>query len=198
MITVPLAMQSGRIVLAHFSNSTELASYSLAFQFYIPCFSLISTAALTLWPIFTRSGTASLPLWTKALLILGVAGLSIAIGFTLVIGPIALLITGSKLTVAPSLAVAFGCLLLVMALHQPSAMLLTSPKHLSFQAVCASIMFALNVVLSILFAVQFGAAGVVWASVISVGAAQLVPCILRAKIFVTSDKESEKVLIDAT
>lgn len=196
-ITVPLAMQSGRIVLSHFSNFVELAEYSVAFQFYIPCFSVISTAAVTLWPIFSRSGARSNSLWIKSLLVLAAAGLVISLGFALLIGFIASTITDRKLTVPLDLAIAFAILLFVMALHQPSAVLLTSPRLLSFQAMCSTAMFAMNLALSVLFASPFGATGIVWATVLSVTLTQLVPCFLRARAFVAVDRNFEKVAVGA-
>ncbi|QDG68082.1 hypothetical protein NIBR502772_19410 [Pseudarthrobacter sp. NIBRBAC000502772] len=182
-ITVPLAMQSDRLVLSHFSASWELSEYSIAAQMYVPCFSIISMAAVALWPIFSRSGSASLPLWSKALTSLGLGGVFLAALFVLLVGPAAHLITEEKLTVQLDLAVAFGALLVVMACHQASAVLLTSPRHLMFQAVCATIMLLVNVGLSIFLSSVLGASGVVWASVIAVSATQLIPCIIKAQQF---------------
>ncbi len=194
-ITVPLAMQSDRLVLSHFSKALELSEYSVAAQMYVPCFSIISMAAVALWPIFSRSGAASSELWAKAFSTLAASGAILAIIFVALVGPVSVLITESKLSVRLDLAVAFGTLLVVMACHQTSAVLLTSPEHLRFQAICSTIMLIANLALSVLLAPLLGASGVVWASVISVSAAQLFPCILKARNFMSTSLEREPVRV---
>lgn len=190
-ITVPLAMQSDRLVLSHFSEARELSEYSIAAQMYVPCFSIISMAAVALWPIFSRSGSASLSLWSKAITALSAGGAFLAICFVLLVGPIAHIITDGQLTVGLDLAIAFGSLLLVMACHQASAVLLTSPMHLTFQAVCSTVMLVLNLALSIYLAPILGASGVVWASAIGVFLTQLIPCIVKARHFMRTDDKRE-------
>lgn len=185
-ITVPIALQSDRLVLSHFSHTGELSEYSIGAQMYAPCFSIISMAAVALWPIFSRAGAASLPLWSKAFFSLAGGGAVLAVFFILLVGPVTGLITEGKLAVHKDLAVAFGALLVVMACHQASAVLLTSPSHLAFQAACSSAMLALNLSLSIVLAPFLGASGVVWASVIAVFVTQLLPCIYKAQRFMRS------------
>jgi O-antigen/teichoic acid export membrane protein len=192
-ITVPLAMQSDRLVLSHFSEARELSEYSIAAQMYVPCFSIISMAAVALWPIFSRSGSASITLWSKAIAALGAGGGFLAVSFVFLVGPVAHIITEGKLTVGLDLAAAFGSLLVVMACHQASAVLLTSPMHLAFQALCSTAMLVLNLALSIYLAPIFGASGVVWASVFGVFVTQLIPCIVKAKRFMRTSSELVKV-----
>lgn len=194
-ITVPLAMQSDRLVLSHFSEARELSEYSIAAQMYVPCFSIISMAAVALWPIFSRSGSASLSLWSRAITSLGIGGGLLAAFFVVLVGPVANLITEGKLTVELDLALAFGSLLIVMAIHQASAVLLTSPVHLVFQAVCSTVMLGLNLALSIYLAPTLGASGVVWASVIGVLVAQLIPCIVKARLFMRTADNRELEMV---
>lgn len=192
-VTVPLAMQSDRLVLAHFSEAFELSEYSVAAQMYVPCFSIISMAAVALWPIFSRSGSSSFALWSKALVSLTAGGALLAVLFVAMVGPVASLITEEKLTVGADLACAFGALLVVMAAHQASAVLLTSPNQLTFQAACSTAMLTLNIAVSVALAPLLGASGVVWASVLSVSIAQLIPCFLKARRFMTTSPEPVKV-----
>lgn len=194
-VTVPLAMQSDRLILSHFSNSQELSEYSIAAQMYVPCFSIISMAAVALWPIFSRSGSASLAIWSKAFTALGAGGALLAVSFVILVGPVAHIITERKLTVEMDLAIAFGSLLLVMACHQASAVLLTSPSHLAFQAGCATVMLVLNLGISIYLSQILGASGVVWASVIAVFVGQLIPCIVKARRFMQISVTREPVSV---
>jgi O-antigen/teichoic acid export membrane protein len=188
-ITVPLAMQSDRLVLSHFAPAVELSEYSVAAQMYVPCFSVVSMAAVSLWPIFTRTGSASFALWSKALKILAVGGLFLGAAFVVLVGPASRLITEDKLRVGIDLASAFATLLVVMACHQASAVLLTSPRHLAFQAVCSTTMLLVNLALSVYLAPVLGASGTVWASVTAVFVAQLVPCWVKARGFMKSTSE---------
>lgn len=185
-ITVPLALQSDRLVLSHFSVPSELSEYSIAAQMYTPCFSIISMAAVALWPIFSRAGAAAYSMWSKALSSLTAAGAILATGFVLFVGPVAEIITEGQIEVHLDLAVAFGVLLTVMAAHQTSAVLLTSPSHLAFQAGCSTAMLVMNVGLSVTLAPILGSSGVVWASAFSVFVTQLVPCIYKARSYMRS------------
>ncbi|PZF13060.1 lipopolysaccharide biosynthesis protein [Curtobacterium sp. MCLR17_034] len=189
-IAVPIALQSDRLVLAWVSNGHELASYSVGAQFYTPTFSLISTAAVALWPIFARETTNALRQWRRALLVL--VGIGAVAGglYVLLIRPVASLVTKSEVPVELPLAVAFGALVLIMAAHQPSAMMLTTPAGLRFQAICVVLMLLLNLPLSVYLASVMGAPGPIWASVISAALVQLLPIGLRAADYARKRAES--------
>lgn len=179
-IAVPIALQSDRLVLSWVSNGHALASYSVGAQFYTPTFSLISTAAVALWPIFSRETTNALRQWRRALLVLVGIGTLAGGLYVLLIRPVASLVTKSEVPVDLPLAVAFGVLIVVMAAHQPSAMMLTTPPGLRFQAVCVVLMLLVNLPLSVYLASFMGAPGPIWASVISAALVQLLPIGVRA------------------
>lgn len=179
-IAAPIALQSDRIVLSLVSDGQQLATYSVAAQFYTPTFSLISTAAIALWPIFARETTNAHKQWRRALSVLFGVGALAALLYFFLIQPIAMLLTKDEATVDPHLAIAFAALIVVMATHQPSAMLLTSPPGLRFQAICAVLMLVVNLPLSLGLAKVMGAPGPVWASVIATIIVQLVPSLLKA------------------
>jgi O-antigen/teichoic acid export membrane protein len=180
MITVPIALQSDRIILAHVGTGQDVASYSVAAQFYTPTFSLISTAAVALWPIFAQETSQALRQWKRAVAALAVVGGIAALCYGVLIQPVADLLTSAKAPVDLSLAVAFAVLILVMALHQPSAMFLTTADGLRFQAICSALMVVVNIPLSLYLAHQMGSAGPVWGSIISTAAFQLIPAAIRA------------------
>lgn len=124
--------------------------------------------------------------WRKALMIMGAGGGILALLFVALAAPLSNFVTGGKLAISLPMSLALGCLIAVMALHQPSAVLLTSPSLLKFQAVCASLMLVLNLGLSVYLTPLVGPPGVVWASVMTVFAAQLVPCAIKAKAQVSA------------
>ncbi|WP_354500202.1 hypothetical protein [Mycetocola sp. 2940] len=181
LVTVPLALQSGRLILAHVGTADQLATYSLAAQFYAPTVSLITTAGITLWPSFARLGTQGRPLWSKSLVIMSAVGLAAALLFFLLVRPIAWLVSGQQIEVTWNVAAGFAALILVTALHQPSAYLLTTPRLLKFQAGSSVAMVLVCIPLAVYLSAQIGAAGPVWAMAIAVGACQVVPCLLRSR-----------------
>lgn len=179
-IAAPIALQSDRIVLSLVSDGQQLATYSVAAQFYTPTFSLISTAAIALWPIFARETTNAHRQWRRAFWVLVGVGAAAAVLYFVLIQPIAMLLTKNEAAVDLHLALAFAALILVMAAHQPSAMLLTTASGLRFQAVCAVLMLIINLPLSLVFGSLMGAPGPVWASVAATVVVQLVPSLLKA------------------
>lgn len=182
-IGIPLATQSDRMVLAHLSAPASLASYSLGAQMYAPCFSVISSGSIALWPFFHREGVRLRQSWSQALKVLGFLGVIVGLGYLFLSGPASQIISRDRIDVPISLALPFAVLIVTMALHQASAMLLTSPRELKYQAACVLVMFMINVPLSILLAIAMGAAGPVWASCIAITFAQLLPGLLRAGRF---------------
>jgi len=179
-VAVPLAMQSGRLVLSHVGTPVDLAEYSVGFQFYAPSLSLAVTAAVTLWPVFARNRAQSGSLWRRVLGLMTAAGLMLGLGFALLINPVASVVTNGAVSVSPPTAIAFGVLLFVMSAHQPSAVLLTTPRLLAFQAACCVVMLAIAVGLAFVLGPIFGASGIVVGAIIGVALGQLVPGIWRS------------------
>lgn len=182
-ITIPIGMQSDRLVLTQMTGGLTLAHYSLAAQFYAPTFSLLSAAAVSLWPAFARQTNyaAKLTLWKRALAVMGTAGVAAGGLYYLLVRPVGLWLSHGTVHIGVSLALAFACLVLVMSIHQPSAMMLTEPKLLAFQAYCCAAMLPVNIGLSILLVGRVGAAGAVWGSAIAVLLVQAIPAMVRAR-----------------
>lgn len=180
-ICMPIAMQSDRLVLAHVSTPAELASHALAMQFYTPVFSVVSVAAVALWPMYRAHPEQAARLWRNSLIILGGSGIVVGALFAVCAGPMGRFISGDRVTVGPLLALAFALLILVGAVHQPSGMLLTTPQGLRVQAAATTAMLVVNLALSIILARRLGAAGPVLASAISMAVCQVGPCLFWAR-----------------
>jgi O-antigen/teichoic acid export membrane protein len=133
-----LAYQSGRVVLSAFSTSESLAEYAIAFQLYLPLYSVIYTASTTLWPRFSVS--LDRELWRKANFILALLGAAAGAGY-LIFGPLIVgVISSGEVKLSGSLAAAMAALLFVQAANATQNMLLTSPSGLWVQAVLAVIL----------------------------------------------------------
>lgn len=188
LIGAPLALQTHRLILAHYGTASELAEYSVGAQFYAPALSIVTTGALALWPHFasTRSGREAG--WKLSLLLMGALGLIGATALTVLLAPVSQVVTGGEATVGAPLAVGFGLLLMTMSLHQPSAMLLTNASGLWFQAACIVAFACVTVPVSILAVAIFGASGPVFATAATVTVTTLLPCIFRARRVLRAEK----------
>lgn len=181
-LMLALSFQTGRIVLSHFSTGSEVVNYSLGLLLYAPTFALFSVSAQHLWSHYARERanrrmTARL-LWNN----IGVYGLLSACGmlglFLLGNWIIATFVHGGS--DLRFLFLAFGGLLLVQAVHLPSAMLLTSPRDLKWQAAVLIICALLTISLSVVFAPVFGAVGIVFAGILPVLTIQFPLTVRRA------------------
>lgn len=180
-VGLPVGLQTGRVLLAHLSTPSELSDYALMAQLYAVGWSVLSTAGLALWPVFVKRRTApaqTLRLWWQVTAgfaaAAAVAGLAIAL-----LGPWAAgVLSGGELDVTSALASAFAVLLMVQAVYLPTTVLLTRSSEARRQAWWTVAMAILSVGLGCLVADRFGAVGVVWAAVVGILAAQVLPALL--------------------
>lgn len=195
MIGLPIALQSDRIVLAHRVDLASMSNYSYAAQLYMPIWSVVSLAALALWPRFAvqnQQGAALRKGWLTGVVILGAAGSLAAVGFLLLSPYVIGWMSAGAATPPASLLVAFAALLVVQSLHVTTGIMLLSPKQLRFQAVCVIALVVTNLPLSWVLAPILGPSGPVFASALTVAACQLVPGVIVANR-VTSQRRATAV-----
>lgn len=174
----PLALQSHRLLLSHFGTTTELAQYSLGAQFYAPALSVVTTTSMALWPHFLgRMEDRRRDLSVSIAAFAGI-GVLAALAFTLLVPFVAGLVGLGEVSVPGGLAGAFAAQLLVMALHQPSAMLMTDAAGLRFQAICILAFGVVVVSASALVIPYLGAAGPLLVSAAALTCTTLVPCLI--------------------
>ncbi|SEL12219.1 lipopolysaccharide biosynthesis protein [Rhodococcus maanshanensis] len=180
-VGLPVGLQTGRILLSHRSTAAEVSEYALMAQMYGAGWSILSTAGLAYWPVFVKRRGATgetVRMWwrlTGAFAALAaVAALALA-----TLGPwVASVLSGGRIEVSASLALAFGALLVVQAVYLPTSVLLTRPTEARWQACWIAVMAAISLGSGIAVAEPYGAIGVVWASVLGVAAAQAAPSLL--------------------
>ena len=165
-----LAYQSDRLVLSHVLGEESVAEYSVAGQIYAPLWSVVASAGLATWPMFTRARASGGPLRilrARGLAIACIAGMAGG-GILVALGPvIGRFMTGSSLVPAQPVYWAFASLLVVQSAHLINGMMLNDPDGLAFQAKTVSAMLAVNLPLSVVLANQWGTSGPVWASAIT-------------------------------
>lgn len=183
MIGLPLALQSDRLVLAHRVDPASLSDYSYVAQVYTPLWSVVSLAALALWPYFATEDQGRRAIrkgWLTGIAILGSAGLLLAAAFLLLARYVVQWMSAGTSTPGWSLLLAFAGLLVIQSLHVTTGIMLLTPRQLTFQAVCVVALVLTNLPLSWILVPGMGAAGPVVASAITVAACQLVPGIIVA------------------
>ena len=182
---LPLAYQSDRLILSHVSSVTQLAVYSAGAALFAPALSLVSAGGQSLWPIFVRTGLASLGGNLRRQFFTALTGL---VAFGVVLG-VALVLVGPSIgtwmlrsgaAVPVGLMASFAAVLIVLSAHYPGGMLLTDSAGLRFQAKASVAMLMMNVALSLVLARRLGAAGPVLGSAISVALCMWLPTLRSA------------------
>lgn len=152
-----VAFQSGRIILANFGSPSDLTEFALAFQLYLPVWSIVYMGSTILWPRFAVGGDVRL--WATANATLTVLGASAGVAFV-TIGPLLVrFMSEGNVTLTPAVAWSFAALLTAQAMFSTQSMVLTDASGLTIQAVFSLLLAAGAVPLSALLSSQFGAAG---------------------------------------
>lgn len=182
-VMVAVVFQSGRLIVAHVSDSDGLASYSMALQFYVPSVSIVAASGFAVWPLFASARAAQSyrvrGMFMRVSGILGIIGLIGGILLSVLSPIVGRVISGGKVSVSIPLAVSIGVLLFVQSLQTAPGMYLTDRCGLRFQAACASCAAMLTVIVGWLLAPIWGPVGVVAGVVAGVLAFQVIPGYLR-------------------
>lgn len=180
-VGVPVGMQAGRVLLAHFSTPLQLSQYALMAQIYAVSWVAFSTAGFAFWPIFVKrrgAASATLRIWTRMTAVFATAAALVGVVLVLAAPWAGQILSGGKIAVTVPLAVAFGVLLVAQCAYLATSMLLTQPEEARLQAIWAMLMAVLSVALGALGAARFGAVGVVYAAAVAVFTAQVIPALL--------------------
>jgi O-antigen/teichoic acid export membrane protein len=185
VISVGLAfsMQSDRLVLSHLSDSTELAIYSVAAQVLFAVLSLVAIAGQFLWPHYRSQLEAKAltqKMFLKHVAAFGLLGLFLSTMMLLTLDLMTSLLTGGAIDLPFRLKACLASLIVIQALHQPAAMLLSDLPGLRRQAFLVTLMAMANVGLTIFLAPRLGAVAPFLGSILAIGLLQLVPTLLLA------------------
>ena len=179
MISLPIAMQTGRILLSHQGTSVNLAQYNLAAQLFGVVLSAVSAAGLTLWPHFARARSRSVKASPfRAALVFAAAGLALSLLLAALLPLLVPLVTGGEVGLTLSLVGAFVAFVTVQAAKYPIGMYMTDAAGLRAQVLPIVLMVPLNLGLAWWSIPYLGAAGPVWATSASVLVCQVIPTTL--------------------
>lgn len=170
MVTIPFAMQSGRLVLSHTAGVAELAKYSLASQMFNPIVSVSVAASMALWPIFAKEraqGTSGISPRKLAWIFAGLGAAASAV-MAAASGFLANLASGGSIQLPWQLVLAYSLFVVIQAAKNPLGSYLTDARGLRFQAYMSFGMLPVILLISIALASHLGAVGPVVASAIGV------------------------------
>jgi O-antigen/teichoic acid export membrane protein len=193
-LTVPIAVQSDRIVLSHVSTDIAVASYSVAVQIFAPVLALIGASAQPLWPIYTaaRSKGEHGPGLKKILLVFAIATAVICSALIVIADPLGTFIGAGRVDLGWLLPIAAALAILMQAIAYPLAMYLIDPPGVRFIAIINVVALPVNIGLSILFATHLGAAGPLFATALTGFIVLLIP----AWIYIERRQRAEPVTND--
>lgn len=176
MVALPIALQSGRVVLSHRGATGELAAFNLASQLFTVVVTATAMAGTALWPWFAQArgrGGRQSP-WV-ATAIFSVVGLATA-GLLALISPWAVeLVSHGKISLSPLLVGSFVLYLVLQAAKYPTGMYMTDQAGLRFQIAPIIVMIPVTVGISWWLAPSLGASAPVLASALAVLLCQLLP-----------------------
>lgn len=176
MISLPIAMQTGRILLSHQGSAVDLAQYNLAAQLFGVVLAAVSTAGLALWPHFARARSQSVKASPfRASLVFTAAGIVLALLLAVLLPLLVPLVTDGEFGLGLPLVAAFVVFTIVQAAKYPVGMYMTDGAGLRAQVLPIVLMVPLNLGLAWWSIPYLGAAGPVWATALSVLVCQVIP-----------------------
>jgi O-antigen/teichoic acid export membrane protein len=183
IVSLPLALQTDRIVLSHVSTLRAVANYSVVIQIFAPIVGLVTAASAPLWPMYAKARRDGVPgpnllrislLFATAATIIGAALVALA-------NPLGHVIGGPTMRVGLLLPIAAALTVVVQALIAPVAMMLTDPAGLRVIATWNVIAIPVNLGISIVLAKHIGAPGPLLATAGTILIVQGIPTSLYAR-----------------
>lgn len=179
-VGMTIGFQSHRVLLSHFGTTQNVAEYSLVAQFLGPLLAITGVVGQNLWARYRKDlhdNSLSISAYKHHLVIFAFIGLSFATALFFLAPTAATILSDGQVSPTILLAVGAAAYLLVTAIHQPSAMLLSDTRGLWFQAACVVLVAASTVALIVLAVPTLGAAAPYLAMAASMLVLQVLPSI---------------------
>lgn len=176
MIALPVAMQTGRLLLSHLAGPDELAQYNLASQLFGLVLQTIAAAGVALWPVYARAraaGRVESPATAVAWFLLG--GLLLGGALAAVSPWVTGFVSGGQIRLDGWMLGAFVVFVGLQAAKYPLGMYMTDRRGLVFQVPPIVLMVPITLGLSWWAVDLVGAAGPVLATSLAVLLCQVLP-----------------------
>ncbi len=179
-------LQTDNLIISHFLGAGEVTPYSIAYRLLSYAVIFQSFAVVALWPAYTEAKARGDVAWIrrafKANLIFSiVSSLPLTILFVIFGQKIIRLWAGEAAVPTFSLLVLMAIWNLMLATVSAGSFLLIAFGRLTGMTIYGTVTAVTNVILSIVLVQRWGANGVVFASIVSVGLLSYVPIFLEAR-----------------
>lgn len=181
-----VAFSSDNLVAAQVLGPVAVAQYSVTQRVFLVLPSLISVAAVSLWPAYGEALIHADRAWIRRTLRRStIAGVGVTIVGSLVILALANVVfgflIGPSLVPPTALMVGFSVWAALFAFGNMVSMLLNAANVILFQLIAASLMAVTSIILKIEFAHTFGVSGIIWGTVLAYGICSVVPTLLYVR-----------------
>ncbi|MET3961163.1 O-antigen/teichoic acid export membrane protein [Marmoricola sp. OAE513] len=160
-LALPLAYFADRVVLSHVSSNDEVARYALVLQLFAPVTGLVVATAQPLWPMYTRARVDGKAGPAMRLVLAGFVGGTLVVSALMVVlaDPIGNVISGDEISLGYGLPALAATVTTLQAVALPLSMSLVDPKGARLVAATSLLTVPANLVLSVVLAEEWGAAG---------------------------------------
>ena len=183
VISLALAFQSDKFILARFGTVSDVALYSLTAQLLSPTFSLMALWTSSFWPILVRKrssnqGTISIIKKSLRFIMIVTIFLEVTTYFfsRIIIG----YVSEDKVSFRIDIFFLYALVVLSQIIHTILSYALINSVDLKFQARNVFFMAILNILLSIFLTIKFGPAGPLIATLTTLIPIVIVPNYIRS------------------
>lgn len=177
LVSFPIAVSTQRYILAQWGTEADVAEYGVVGQVFFALNGLVLAAGVALWPYFAsqrhRGELTHGPFPLSALFAGCVAAATAFVTFFG--GPVFAFISNGRLDIPTSTIISFGAMITATAALYPLGMFIMDKPGIRFQVVPTLAMAATSLLLSLVLAPTFGAAGPPAGNAIAITACQIVP-----------------------
>ena len=181
-----LAYSIDQLLLARLTNLGEVAEYALVSRVAAPATVVASAIGAVLWPEFgdaiqRRQGARVQAIVNRCLRVL-VPGAVLCGAGLIVVGPFLWPVLGrGAVYPAAGLVVGFAGLILTRVIDNVTTPVLNAIPIIGMQVLCSSLLLLVNVGLTVVLSLRYGAAGAIWGTVVSQVPIVTVPYLIRAR-----------------
>ncbi len=171
-IAVAIGYSSDNLIIGAVRSAQEVTAYAVPFRLFLFFPMIVALLVSPLWPAYGESIARGDMAWVRRTLY---RSLTVAVGITVpccfllvIAGPRIIDVwTGGSVHAGRFLLAGLGLWAVVGSLGSAASMLLNAARVVRLQVVAATLMMVTNVVLSVVLVSRIGAAGAVWATLVS-------------------------------
>ncbi|QXQ09643.1 oligosaccharide flippase family protein [Paeniglutamicibacter sp. Y32M11] len=180
IISIGLAfgLQSHRLLLAQLGTPTDVATYSLVAQFTGPILAILTVAAQNLWSRYRKSGMTDQSSYLRDISLFSLLGIFGSVILLVAIPMASKFLTAGNVLVPDLLLFGASMYIVIVAIHQPGAMLLNDHSGLRFQALLVVSVSSISFYLLFIYIPSFGASFTYLCSAIVMIFVQVIPTVL--------------------